>query len=226
MRQKKAEKILDDVRDVYEDIAEQFSNTRRYFGKEFFLFLPYVKEGSFVVDVGCGNGRVFGFLKNNCDFEFRYLGVDNAVRFIEIAKGIYPDGDFKVGKFCDVPVSNGVVDLLLYVRSFHHIPTVELRKKALMEAKRVLSKNGVLFISVWNLRKWKFFPLFFKAFFRSLFSFFRYKYNDLEVKWGKKRVRYYYSFSEREIVSLLKEAGFGIISVVKGKDIIIIAKNL
>jgi len=225
MKQKTAQKILNQTKQTYEQIAEQFSNTRKYAGKEFNLFKQYIKDNITIIDIGCGNGRVAKFLQENCKKKYNYIGIDNATNFIKIAKQLNPNNKFKEGDFFNIPTKNNSVDLLLYIRSFHHIPNKNLRIQALQEAKRVLKKEKIIFITVWNLWQKKYIKNIIKAIIKSILTLGKYKYNDLEIKWGKNHTRYYHAFTTKEIKKLLKQSNFKIISIKKEKDIIITAKN-
>jgi len=223
MREIKAKKVLSEVNNVYETIGREFSDSRNYFGDEFKLLLPYLNKDSFVVDVGCGNGRLSEFLNKNG--YPNYLGVDNCDNFLSIAGQRNPKKKFIRGTFFDLPLHDHEVDLVAYIRSFHHIPSRKMRLLALKEAGRILKNDGVIFISVWNLLMLKNFSLLATSLLKSTLTLGYYSPRDLFIKWGKKHKRYYYAFKIKELKNLLTLSGFSIIKTVVGKDIIVIAKN-
>jgi ubiquinone/menaquinone biosynthesis C-methylase UbiE len=225
MREKKAKKLLNEVNKTYEEIAQEFSNSRNTFGTEFNMFLPYIKANSTIVDLGCGNGRVAGYLDSNAAPKHHYLGIDNSNSLLDIAQKKYPKKQFIYGDFLNLPLENSSTDLLLCIRSFHHIPSSKLREKALEEIKKALKNDGTLIITVWNLYQKKYLLNHIFAFFRWLFTLGSYERNDLKIKWGKKNKRYYHAFTDKEMINLLNKAGFIIIKKTEQKDLIYIAKK-
>ena len=145
----------------------------------------YIKDGEKVLDLGCGNGRLYQlFMGQNID----YTGVDFSENFIKIAKEKYGD-HFKIADILSLPFSSQYFDSVWSIAVLHHIPTKELRKRALSEIKRVLRPNGRVIMTNWKIN------LLFKK--------------DVLIPFhGRKR--YYHVFSKREIGKLFKEAGFKI----------------
>ena len=70
----------DNVKDIYEQIAPQFNNTRQYRWSWVNEFLNTLENNSIVLDLGCGNGR--NMQHNNLNF----IGIDNCKNFINICK--------------------------------------------------------------------------------------------------------------------------------------------
>ena len=61
MRKKIAEKLRKKVVEDYDNIAGEFDSTRKNEWEEFELILPYIENNDYVVDLGCGNGRILSF---------------------------------------------------------------------------------------------------------------------------------------------------------------------
>jgi demethylmenaquinone methyltransferase/2-methoxy-6-polyprenyl-1,4-benzoquinol methylase len=224
-KEDREKKITEDLRKVYNDISGEFDLTRGYAWKEFDLLRPYIGgTDCYVADLGCGNGRLLDFLSKN-GFGGNYVGVDNAISFLEIARRKYPDRDFVEGSLTDIPCVDSSIDVLAVVASFHHLPSVEARREALAEFSRVLKGGGVLYLTVWNLMgqvKYKKYVR--RAFLKSLVSSF--KSRDLFIPWGQSRImRYYYAFELNEIRDLLIGSGFDIVEEEVGNNFVFVCRK-
>jgi tRNA (uracil-5-)-methyltransferase TRM9 len=225
MREKKAQKILQSVKDTYNAIAEDFSNTRKGYSKDFSEFLEYIDENDFVLDVGCGNGRLASFLKDRLP-KAKYLGLDNNEQFLKIAKNNNPGSHFIFGDQLELPIDNETADILFNIRSFHHLPSKKMRLNSLKEMKRVLKKGGIIIITVWNIWQKKYLLQIFSSFLRFIFTLGSYDYNDTFIRWGKNHKRYYHAFTINELSNIVKMSGFKIIKTEKlGHDYLLIAEK-
>jgi ubiquinone/menaquinone biosynthesis C-methylase UbiE len=233
MRQKKAKKILDKLKLTYDIIAEDFDRTRHKPVEEMHIYQAFIKPNSILLDLGCGNGRLFDSLKE----KLHYIGIDNNEKLLEIAKNRHPHAVFKKGDLLDIPVENETVDTVLCLRAFHHLPSAGMRLHSLEEIKRSLKLNGTVIISVWNLWQKKYAFHLLKAFFRFVITFGSYAFNDTFIPWGKICKRYYHAFTPMELTKLIKKAGFELEEVTyikngnrvpfkQSHDIVIIAKKV
>jgi tRNA (uracil-5-)-methyltransferase TRM9 len=243
VKESTAKKLLTDVTESYNLIANEFSDTRAYSWEEFDFFKPYLFENAEILDLGCGNGRLINFLDHFfLGNHYRYLGIDNSENLLDKAHQQFPDKVFIPGDQLNIPVESHQVDVLFDIAAFHHLPSRDLRIQALMEMKRVLKPRGVLIISVWNLWQKKYWKAILSGFFRSFLSFWDLSFNDLFIPWKSSRngaimtKRYYHNFLPFEIKALVKKSGFRIIKafpVKKGKitsflnsyNYILIARN-
>jgi len=225
MKEKKAKKILSGVNKTYSKIAEEFSNTRYNTGKEFSLFTKYLKKGSTIIDLGCGNGRLVPYLEKEIK-KYKYIGIDNNKELLEISKQRYPKHKFIIGDQISIPLGDNLADAILVIRAFHHIPSKKLRKQSLDEIKRVLKKDGTVIITVWNIWQKKYIKQILFGIFRCIITLGRYSYNDLFIPWGKMEKRYYHAFTKRELSKLMVTNGFETLEFHnKYHDYIIIAKK-
>ena len=225
MREKTAKKVLKQVKHSYNLIADDFSRTRSYIGKEFELFTPYIKNNSTIVDLGCGNGRLANFIKDS-KLPVKYMGIDNNENFLKIAKKKYPKEKFIIGDQLKIPLEKETTDVLLNIRSFHHLPSKKMRLTALAEMKRILKKEGILIISVWDLWQRKYLKALVLALFRCVFTLGNYDYNDTFIPWGKTTNRYYHAFTARELKKIVEKAGFTILKTLNfNNDHILIAQK-
>ncbi|MBU1954030.1 class I SAM-dependent methyltransferase [Patescibacteria group bacterium] len=222
MKEKTAKKLLHQIKHTYDTIADEFSQSRNYIGREFSHF--DLKGSGKIVDIGCGNGRFAGFLHLKGKYE--YFGIDNNIKLLRIASAKYPKYKFIEGDQLKLPLKDGSADLAVNLRAFHHIPSEKLRLKALEEMRRILAEDGTLIISVWNLWQRKYIKQLATAIARWIFTFGDYDYNDTFIPWNGKNKRYYHAFTKRELKSIIKKAGLNIVKFYKvGKDMIIEAKK-
>jgi len=195
--------IIKNIKRTYDSIAKDFSRTRNTEWKEFDLILPFIKSNIKIADIGCGNGRFFKFLSKH--IPTKYTGVDFSKNLLKEAKKLNPaiKNKFIYGEITKIPLKNESQNIVACIAVFHHLPTITMRKKAVNELSRILKKDGILFITTWNLQK---------------------KGANF-IPWGKEKIpRYYYSFKQREITDLL-EKKFKIIKKLRNKNLIFICKK-
>ena len=169
MDKKTQEKLLEIVKKNYEEIAEDFSETRKkYLWPELIKLTGQVKDGDKILDVGCGNGRLIEAFKNK---HINYIGIDNSYKLIKLAKEKYGPQNFQFSPaspseagraifnfqflVCDLleldklPLQK--FDYIFCVAVLHHIPGEDLRLKVLKNLKEKLADNGKIILTVWNL---------------------------------------------------------------------------
>lgn len=224
MNQKTAQKLLEKVVDDYDNISKEFDQTRKSDWKEFKLFLDYIHNGDHVVDLGCGNGRLFSFLHNH--LKIQYHGIDNSKNLLKKAKINNPEAKFSYGDLLETGCSDSSTDVVAAIASFHHLPSTKLREKSLKEIRRILKENGTLIITAWNLFQPKYKKYIWKARLRHILSFGRYDWRDTLIPWAKSGVkRYYYAFTAKELKKLLINAGFTILLEKIDRNIVLICKK-
>lgn len=198
--------VLNKVKTDYGLIAEEFSKTREKPWSEFSEFLKNLNPGGEgkikLLDVGCGNGRLYEFLKAE---PVNYTGIDNNRAFLKIAKQKYPDAKFRYADAVKLPFFAKSFDTVWCIAVLHHLPTKTLRLKACKEIARVLKTNGKLMITVWNL--WQ----------KKYHKFINKKTHNALIPWNNKLNRYYYAFKPAELKILLKQAGFTFVKNIKSQ---------
>ena len=69
---------LEHVKQIYQDIANEFDVTRAYKWRWISNFINSLPKNSLIYDIGCGSGR-------NMDYpDYRFIGFDNCQSFINI----------------------------------------------------------------------------------------------------------------------------------------------
>lgn len=102
------------------------------------LIKKHVKENSFILDVGCGTGRLLGMLP-----AVKRHGLDISASYLKRASqaGI----DVCLGKVEDMPYRDGVFDIVVCTDVLEHVLNLNY---ALEQVLRVLKEDGVLIIRV------------------------------------------------------------------------------
>ncbi len=232
METTKAKQIIEEMRENYDELSREFSNTRAYLWAEFCELAEYVKNGDKILDLGCGNGRLYELFKNR---PIEYIGVDNSRRLIELAKENQLPSKFQAPQFLvvdalDLPFQKQEFDVIFSVAVLHHIPSVELRRQFLDNCYKALRPGGRLILTIWNfwqprlLLRYRLWPMALGWHRRELDP------GDVLIPW-KMRVprsetlalhekylppifkiinRYYHAFRRKELTELMVQAGFKI----------------
>jgi ubiquinone/menaquinone biosynthesis C-methylase UbiE len=151
MKKEISENIIKQTKNFYDLISNDFDRTRSFNWQEVKPFIDrFIKPGDKILDLGCGNGRMFDLLKEK---RIIYTGVDNSEKLIEIAKQkfINSGAEFLVSNVLKLPFSESSFDSIVSLAVFHHIPSEQFRQDFFQEIKRVLKNNGFLILTTWNL---------------------------------------------------------------------------
>lgn len=164
-----AQQILKENQKNYDLIAESFDQTRSFLWPEIEATASYIAPKTAVLDVGCGNGRLFPFVSK---LGGKYLGFDISEKLISICQKKYGKKYFFVADILKTQNSKPKTqnqssklktinpyyilhttycDVVYCLAVFHHIPSHELRLQALNNIRSILKPNGILILSVWNL---------------------------------------------------------------------------
>lgn len=228
MKDSSAEKLFEITRRGYETVSSAFSATRRFSWDDCTPLLSIVKKGMSVLDAGCGNGRMADFLSK---IGISYTGIDDNHDFIRISRERYGDSsEFYQGDILSLDgipqLSERTFDVVCSIAVIHHLPSEQMRLKALAQMLRLLKPGGMLFLTNWNLWRftvykksvWKY------ALERSLLDPRSYardygvNYHDLSWKdllttWKSGTIQaplYYYSFRCQELKRLCIQSGFAV----------------
>lgn len=211
MDKKYAKYLLEKTHQNYNQIADDFSRTRTYIWEELGFFGEYAVKGDKILDLGCGNGRLYELLKEK---SVDYYGIDNSEKLIEIAKIRYPEVKFLVADALNLPFPDSFFDKVFSIAVLHHIPSEELRLKFLEEIKRVLKPGGLLVATVWDLWQIKTaWNILIQNTFLKILGMSKMDFKDVFYPWksSEKKIlvqRYFHLFTKKELENLIKRVDF------------------
>lgn len=217
-----AQAIIEHNRQVYNTIAVGFDQTRKS------LHWPVLERltkdlpsGAHVLDLGCGTGRLIGYLK---DKDIHYTGMDQSEDLLTSAQKALADsglkGSIEAGECTQIPVEDNTYDALYIIAAFHHVPSKQLRNKAMREMWRVMKPGGTLYMTNWNAWRskgvWQVLGnMMCKVGLRRRHTPWEHKleWNDHLAPWkkqheGRTLYRYYHSFTSSELKRLFRSNGF------------------
>jgi len=216
--------LLELVKRSYEEIAEEFNESRKkhlqpLWGKLIDI-AKKVKNNDKILDVGCGNGRLLEIFN---DKEIIYIGVDYNEKLIDYAKNrqsAVKNRKFIFGDILElgkIPEIN--FDYIFCIAVLHHLPGNDLRIAALKQLKNKLISNGKIIISVWNLwSQKKFRKLIFKFALLKLIKKNKMDLGDILFEgFSQKSKRYYHAFTKRGLKKLVKKSGLKLEKIYKDK---------
>lgn len=205
MKPEYAEYLIKKTKDYFDKNVEGFSGSRKELWPEFEELKKYIKDSEKILDLGCGNGRLFELFQ---DKNVKYIGVDSSEKFIQKARGKYGD-HFQVTDILSLPFFNNYFDSIWSIAVFHHIPSNELHLEVLEELKRVLKKDGRIIMICWHLYQGEYLKLLLKFTLIKFFKKSRLDYKDILLSPKKMKIqRYYHAFTKKELKKLFQKAGF------------------
>ena len=207
MDNKYALKLLQQNKENYNKIAREFSGTRGGPWKDLAILFEYITPNDKVLDLGCGNGRLYSAIK---DKKAQYVGADNSEELISIAQKNYPEASFQVADALKLPFKDSSFDKIYAIAVLHHIPSKELRRQFLQEAKRVLKPDGLLIITVWKLARIKRIKLLIKFSILKILHRTKLDFGDILVPWASGNKRYVHQYTKQSFKKDLKQSGFNI----------------
>ncbi len=207
MDNKYALKILKQNKENYNKIAKEFSGTRGGLWKDLAILFEYITPNDKVLDLGCGNGRLYPAIKQR---GAKYTGVDNSEGLISLARQKYPEISFQVADAIKLPFENNSFDKIYSIAVLHHIPSKALRQQFLQEARRVLKSHGLLIITVWKLARIKRIKLLIKFSILKLLGKSKLDFSDILVPWAGAGDRYVHQYTKKRLKKDLQQAGFNI----------------
>ena len=160
MNDKSFEELIQLNKDFYEKVAKEFSQTRQNawpgWGRVAEILSNHFrnrKEIS-ILDLGCGNGRFYGFLsEQKFPFTINYTGLDSNEELLNEAKQKYVGVKFeKFDVIKDILSISEHYDVIVAFGLTHHIPSVSFRKKWFAKVFDLVNDDGIAFLSFWNYK--------------------------------------------------------------------------
>ena len=179
------------VKDVYNKIAKEFSDSRYRPWTCVENFLDNVEVGSKIGDIGCGNGKNMKY-RVDCD----NYGCDFSDELVNIC--VNDKLDVVYGDVLSIPFKDGLFNYTICIAVIHHLSTIEKRRKAIDEVVRVTKKGGKILLLVWALEQ----PDDARR---------KFVEQDNMVSWKDKKgnlmgERYYYVFKKDELENLISDS--------------------
>lgn len=209
MKAAKAQAIMERTTASYDEAARAFSDSRNTFWSELEYLAEHAIPGDRVLDIGCGNGRLFSLLEPR---SVVYTGFDSSEGLLAIARARHPNAAFVRGDATALPFPDASFDVVYSFATLHHIPSRELRAQAVKEAARALRPGGHYIVSVWDLWSARHFPRLLQDALGSIFGANDLDIGDCEMTLGHTHApRFLHAFTERSLTRLLTSNGFEVL---------------
>ncbi len=233
MKKSREDKIIASIEKGYDMICEKFSETR---SKKFWRDLSFIKNYSSpeskVLDFGCGSGRLLKLLNQNFAV---YHGVDISKKLIEVAKKGNETLKNKINfrkisrSFKRLPYKSGYFDTIFSIAVFHHFPGIEYQRKIVRELSRVLKREGLIVVTVWDVKNSKIYRNRSKELLKNQkrFKLLGSKEILMPFKDGRNVFnRYHYCYSKSELQDLFRGSTFITLHLAKiGDNLLYIGKK-
>ena len=128
------------VHEVYNDIAEDFDDTR-YCVWNFVKAFLLNKDHLYGIDIGCGNGK--NMLHDNM------VGIDMCDKLLNISST--KNKSVIRASCCSLPFQSNVFDYAMSISVFHHLGSADRRLLGIHEMIRVVKPKGHCVFNMWSV---------------------------------------------------------------------------
>lgn len=108
------------------------------------ILAGWTRDGTTILDAGCGAGHYLRSFKNGIPTRFNYTGVDLTPLYIDLAKKAFPeqlDVHFEIADVFDLPFADQQFDMVHSSNVFLHLPSI---RRPLQELCRVARKHVLI----------------------------------------------------------------------------------
>ncbi len=157
MEETKIRELAQKTTDFYKNHGVEFSKSRQsnWLGWDKCLDIiknNFARETISVLDIACGNGRFYQFLRTSSDYKIDYLGLDNNDYMLIEGVMKYQLASFLTyDVFFDLPKLTKKYDVVSVFGFTHHIPDANFRLHWFEQLVDLLNPNGLLLITFWDL---------------------------------------------------------------------------
>ncbi len=220
-------KLIKKTKEDYNKISAHFSSTRQYNWPDIAdaINTLELEKNQKVVDLGCGNGRLFEVLEK---YGVEYFGLDISEELINLAKNAYPRGKFVVSDILKTPYKKNEFDAVISIAALHHIPSKKLRRETIEEISRITRPGGKILVSVWYFwNKPEYKKLILQDYIKKIFGISKLDSTDFMMPWktgdGEEvTTRYFHAWKTKELLKELKKTGFSDLKILsEDKNLII-----
>jgi 2-polyprenyl-3-methyl-5-hydroxy-6-metoxy-1,4-benzoquinol methylase len=151
MDEKVRQRLLEVNHHFYQRFAAPFSNSRARPQNGFYELVKWLpRPCKRLLDVGCGNGRLGRFLRQQSAID-GYVGVDFSSELLELAaaggQGAFEQRDLSASSCLN---GLGEFDAIACLATLQHIPGRENRRRLVAEMAEHLGPDGRLVLSNWQ----------------------------------------------------------------------------
>lgn len=155
-----------ELQQCYDNEATKFAQTRQKHWYEFDDIVDIInrlpQKTITIVELGCGNGRLYDYLKQHTAKTIHYTGIDFSKELLKFAKKNHPEAH----RVCD-DMSNGLkkiaqesCDIVVSIAAFQHLPNRRERNFVLKNVYRVLKYDATYIMvnrafSDWFYKKYR-----------------------------------------------------------------------
>ncbi|MCH2188424.1 class I SAM-dependent methyltransferase [Candidatus Gracilibacteria bacterium] len=159
-----------------------------------------------ILDIGCGNGRL---LQAFCNIDVgNYIGYDLSDELLNEARKEHVGFKFIQGDMLELADKiHQKFDAIFFIASFHHLTNIQERISVLQKAKKLLNKDGKIYMTNWALESSLNAEKYRES--RIIGSETDFGSSDYEIKIGNYK-RYYHCFHLKELEYIFEQAGFEI----------------
>ena len=184
------------VKDVYNSIANEFSDTRYRPWTCVEEFLDNLEKDKIIGDIGCGNGKNMLYRKDLINY-----GCDFSKELVKIC--LKQNLNVIEGDILNIPYKDNSFDYTLCIAVIHHLSTIDKRIKSINSLIRVTKPGGKILILVWALEQ-------------ESNSKRKFTKQENYVDWKNKSKqllgkRYYYVFKKNELENLVSSINIKIV---------------